>query len=398
MSRLTALALAASAVAVNGFVPLTLSPSRSAAPEVVARTAPSEAPRAEPFGWSLLALGALAAAHASWRRRTPALASSKPVIVSVQSGASVFAGQPDLKKSLSPFQVRGGETTSTGRKVRVTMFLKTDRAPFSAKRRQAMYLDFTQHLSKFNKAKTQMASCRMWCMKVWKQMWRSRMNTRRVRKRLVVMRMSSVGRIFGVRYRWIAGELRRANMALSRKMITHLWIYDRDACTAYIEEAIPNWRALVEAANTPPKTVNNMSQEETDALMIPYLEKMYPRLYTDPCIRFNRRMIGDKVVYTVDVGDPKDWQEILPRSPELANFNFPDHWAKKATAWGDQEELKPETFALVTQGPREYELDEITRAREEFKTWKTKTAGKKVLLKEGVSREDWFKDEPQTWF
>merc|ERR1712032_155932 len=96
-------------------------------------------------------------------------------------------------------------------------------------------------------------------------------------------------------------------------------------------------RKQLEEKETPPKVTNDFStdpetQKELDDVFIPYLESKIPRLYVDDNIRFNRKVSKWGMSYTVDFGSKANWQEMLLKTPELANFNLPDHWVENANA------------------------------------------------------------------
>eukprot|EP00913_Durusdinium_trenchii_P035087 g32822.t2 len=71
--------------------------------------------------------------------------------------------------------------------------------------------------------------------------------------------------------------------------------------------------------------VGRFGRSESKPRRSRYLEATIPELYTDPRIRFNRQVKDWGVEYTIDVGDEEEWRDILPKMPELANFQLPDH-------------------------------------------------------------------------
>merc|ERR1719362_414327 len=129
--------------------------------------------------------------------------------------------------------------------------------------------------------------------------------------------------------------------------------------------------------------------------MITHIERMFPELYTSPCIRFNRKVTEDALEYTVDVGDPEDWRKLLPKSPELANFNLPDHFIEDANLQKETQTMF-EVFKVRNADPLD---DEYVKAQKEYakklaKEEQMAEAGEPLPpKKEGMSRDDWFKDE-----
>eukprot|EP00425_Heterocapsa_triquetra_P030323 CAMPEP_0195109006 /NCGR_PEP_ID=MMETSP0448-20130528/87663_1 /TAXON_ID=66468 /ORGANISM="Heterocapsa triquestra, Strain CCMP 448" /LENGTH=156 /DNA_ID=CAMNT_0040145589 /DNA_START=23 /DNA_END=490 /DNA_ORIENTATION=+ len=154
-----------------------------------------------------------------------------------------------------------------------------------------------------------------------------------------------------------------------------------------MEVAVPNWKEIKERKfwKKPEYTVG-----EIDDLTIPYIEKTVPELYTDDTIRFNRKVRDWGVEYTVDMGEPEVWREVLPKMPELANFELPDHWCGNANA---EFEAIPLGLLAVPEGQ---ESDDYLKFRKMVKETQEQDklkeeAGEKTWpKKEGVSREDWF--------
>lgn len=159
--------------------------------------------------------------------------------------------------------------------------------------------------------------------------------------------------------------------------------------------SIPNWKEVKARRNYrhPGYTV-----EQADDIIIPYIEKCVPEIYTDANIRFNRKELDGYVRYTVDMGTPEDWREVLPKMPELANFNLPDHWLRNPNT-----EEEPSTPDML-QVPEEYESKDYRRfqyrvAQEQARDRKRAEAGEPTWpKKEGISRKDWFAEEPQSWY
>merc|ERR1719401_1541012 len=164
------------------------------------------------------------------------------------------------------------------------------------------------------------------------------------------------------------------HIRINRKIMSQLGVYDPGVFTNIMNVAIPEWEEIKNKRFKKPEV---WTTEKLDAVTIPMLEKQVPELYTDEHIRFNRKVHDYGVEYTVQMGDPEGWREMLPQMPELANFNIPDHWMGNANA-----EMEGLPLDLM---PVPEHLEKERKERGE-KVWPKK---------EGVSREDWFKEEPQ---
>ncbi|CAJ1344667.1 unnamed protein product, partial [Effrenium voratum] len=84
-------------------------------------------------------------------------------------------------------------------------------------------------------------------------------------------------------------------------------------------EEVPSARILRDAVDA------NREKEEGAGWDEKYIEATIPEIYTDPALRFNRKVQDWGVEYTVDFGDPEEWRDALPKLPEMANFKLPDH-------------------------------------------------------------------------
>lgn len=230
-------------------------------------------------------------------------------------------------------------------------------------------------------------------MLILKSKMRNKIVGRRVIRTTWVRRLNAMSRLHGISYARFICRLKLTNVNLNRKMLSAIGVYDRGAFTSIVEACVPDWRQILEKKNTPPP---ELTIEERDQMMIPWIEKEHPDLYTNPAVRFNRKVAGDVVSYTVDIGKPEEWREILPRSPELANYNLPDHWLQNANDWQAKEDIKPSTRVLVSQGPDDMELLRFKQARKQEAKLDKKDPNRPK--KQGINREDWFKDEPQSWF
>merc|ERR1711933_465998 len=192
-------------------------------------------------------------------------------------------------------------------------------------------------------------------------------------------------------------SLYRRDIIINRKILSQLGIYDRPIFTNVMDLAIPTWREQLDMKMNPPS--KEFSPEERDDIIITSIERKYPELYTDPCIRFNRKVLEHGgAEYTVDVGDPEEWRKLLPKSPELANFNLPDHFVEDANRQREVHSMF-EVLKIRNEDPMD---EEYVAAQKEYqKKLEREEAmaerGEPVPpKKEGVSRDDWFKDEPQS--
>jgi len=233
-------------------------------------------------------------------------------------------------------------------------------------------------------------------MDALKKKYKSRRLFKRERRQLWIMRVRANCRLHGVRYSSFINRLKEADININRKILSQIGIYDRPVFTNIMDVAIPFWKKIKAKKDyvKPEYTV-----QQVDDVMIPYIEKCVPEIYTDDTIRFNRQVKDGWVEYTVDMGPPEMWREVLPKMPELANFQLPDHWMGNANA-----EFEHLPLGMVNV-PEELESEDYLKFKEKVaavqaaEKERTKN-GKKPLWpkKEGVSREDWFKDEPQSWF
>lgn len=232
-------------------------------------------------------------------------------------------------------------------------------------------------------------------MDALKKKYKSRRLFKRERRQLWIMRVRANCRLHAVRYSTFIARSKVRSININRKILSQLGIYDRAVFTNIMDAAIPNWRqrkARIEAVEKP------YTVQQIDDVMIPYIEKTVPEIYTDETIRFNRQVKEGWVEYTIDMGPAEMWREVLPKMPELANFNLPDHWMGNANA-----EMEPMPLEMVTV-PKELEsrdyvkfMDKVREVQEEDELKKER--GEEVWpKKEGVSRKDWFKEEPQSWF
>ncbi|CAK0887228.1 unnamed protein product [Prorocentrum cordatum] len=106
--------------------------------------------------------------------------------------------------------------------------------------------------------------------------------------------------------------------------------------TNIMDICIPDWKERKEfwakwnpnRKSLPPEDPEE-EHKKNENFVIDYVEKMLPRVYTDDTIRFNRKAFDWGTQFTVDCGDKEYWQEVLPRYPELANFQVADYWTQR---------------------------------------------------------------------
>jgi len=272
--------------------------------------------------------------------------------------------------------------------------VKTKRGPYAMLRRKEMWLKHSAHMA--GRKKNVHRQSRQAVMDALKKKYKSRRMFKRERRELWIMRVRANSRLHGIKYSRFICKCKEANININRKILAQLGVYDRAIFTNVMNVAIPDWQEWKQRKEhvAEPYTV-----KQIDDKMIPYIESVVPEIYTDDTIRFNRQVKGEGwVEYTVDMGPADMWREVLPKMPELANFNLPDHWMGNANA---EEELLPIELLNTPKGlePKEY-LKFMTNVREEQKKDEEAAAKGEPTWpkKEGVSREDWFKEEPQTWY
>jgi len=225
---------------------------------------------------------------------------------------------------------------------------------------------------------------------------------RRLKKRkfrqLWIQRVNANCRLHGVRYSQFIASLYRKNIVINRKILSQLGVYDRSIFTNVMDVAIPSWKIQMKQKWDPEPPKKDLARDED--IILTHLERKFPDLYTNPCIRFNRRMTPDSIEYTVDVGDPEEWRKVLPKSPELANFNLPDHFIKDANKQFETGKIL-QAWDLRNQDDEDEEYLKKQKALEKTlaKEQAMAEAGEPVPpKKEGLSRDDWFNDEPQSWY
>ncbi|CAE8690721.1 unnamed protein product [Polarella glacialis] len=351
-------------------------------------------------GWSLAAAGALVAAAAmrtAGRRRRSApngFGVHKDVVL-VSHGPAILSGvQGSMAATPLTFAARGqAEANRTGRASRIVTNVRIRKGPYTVWKRKDMWLSLSTTFS--NRSKNCFRIAKQAVMHALKKKYKSRRLFKRDRRSLWIMRVGASSRLHGIPYCELISHMKVANININRKIMSQLGAYDRAVFTNIMEVAVPNWKQIKAKKDyrRPDYTV-----EELDAVGIPYLEQIAPEIYTDATIRFNRQVRSWGVEYTIDMGPPEEWRDLLPKMPELANFNIPDNFIGNSNAEFEDAPLE----MLITPDrlqPASYwkfkEKVALTQAEDAEKeargevTWPKKT---------GVSREDWFKREPQSWF
>lgn len=368
----------------------------------------------------LLALSATAAAAlrslGRKKRQQPSVHSS-----AVEVRPSSFAGlQPELQSL--PFATHGaGESTCTGRASRIVAykwrtnffteayeeklakFKRKDtrvekrwpRIPrlYAKERRREVWMKYSQTF--WNRRRNCHRIAKQAVMDALKKKYKSRRLFKRERRTLWIQRVNANARLHGIAYCHLIQNLKEVNINLNRKMLSQLGVYDRSIFTNILEVAVPEWKDRVAKRNyvRPAYTT-----EELDNYAIPYLEKVVPEIYTDDTIRFNRKVHEWGVEYTVDMGNPELWREMLPKMPEWANFNLPEHWMGNSNAEFENlplemlntpPHLESKDYIKFMEKVKKTQAEDEENAKKGLPTWPKK---------EGVSREDWFKEEPQSWF
>lgn len=267
----------------------------------------------------------------------------------------------------------------------------------AVERRKSMWLKYS-----LNKMHKRSRNCyriaRQAVMHALKHKYRARRVFKRSRRQLWIQRVGNNSKLHGIEYNQFICKLKEANININRKILSQLGVYDRAVFTNVLQTAVPNWRELKEAVDNKGKK-ELMTVQQLDDIAIPYLEATIPELYTDPRIRFNRQVKDWGVEYTIDVGDEEEWRDILPKMPELANFQLPDHMLNNSRRQLEEvpvqeryripDENTNKEYAKFMKKVRDFQADEEAK----------KEKGEKVRgKKEGVTREMWFSEEPQTWF
>lgn len=313
---------------------------------------------------------------------------------SEDANACVFSDGHTLQQHFMS-AARGSAFSSTsGRGALLTCHAYTKRGPYAKLRRREMWLKYSKHMK--GKKRNCYRFARQAVLQGLKQKYKSRIHFKRMRRRLWIMRVNANCKLHGVSYARFICNLKRHKVALNRKILSQLGVYDRGVFTNVMDVAKPEWRKFKKRHDAPPK---QYTAKDADDVIIPYIEKCVPELYTDACIRFNRKVKPFGIEYTVDMGDPKMWQNILPKFPELSNFEIPDHFLSNH---GQQMEFLPlDLLKKIQNAPDSEDYKKFRHMVES--TWEEDKAREERgeptwPKKEGVSREDWFKEEPQSWF
>jgi len=288
-------------------------------------------------------------------------------------------------------------STNTGRASKIVANVKQSRGMYTRWKKQDMWLKFSKTFKGRKRNVYKIARANV--MKALKQKYTSRRLFKRERRTLWIMRVRANSRLHGIAYSRFICKLKEANININRKILSQLGVYDRAVFTNILQEAIPNWKELKEEKEFYSKPQVG-TVEDIDNVMIPHIEKIVPELYEDDCIRFNRKVHDWGVEYTIDQGDPKVWQSLLPKMPEIQNFELPDHWLGNANSEAESTPLDLVDAGLAPGKEQDHwwkfiEMVKETRAADAEKIAKGEETWPK---KDGISRADWFKEEPQSWF
>jgi len=379
-------------------------------PQVAATAFPGMHDRRASGYWQMMTVvGTIVAAAQLVQRRTVAQSrarvdAEKAILVSISTACASACGPSVLGKGLTGadvpfFAVRGSAAagvSARGAKLVVKNGGWTKRGPYRLYRNEELYRKWAYH--KKGLPSQQFRKCKEYVMHLLKSEYKQRRVFKRTQRRLWIIRVAANCKLHGVRYSQFISHLYRNDIILNRKILSQLGVYDRSIFTNIMNLTMPNWQSQLDRKMNPPKKEG--STEEMDDVVLTHIEKKFPELYTSPCIRFNRRVRGDSLEYTVDVGDPDEWRKLLPKSPELANFNLPDHFVKDANLQREVHSL----FAVMKIRNEDPLDDEFVKAQ---KMYAKKLAREEALAeagepvppkKEGMSRDDWFDDEPQSWY
>jgi large subunit ribosomal protein L20 len=280
---------------------------------------------------------------------------------------------------------------------------RRSKGDFSMLRRWTKWLRYTQHLG--GRARNVHKHARQACSRILRARVRDRTLKKRNMRWIWIKRITNNCNLHGVRYPEFLSELKAKKISLNRKMLQQLAIYDRALFTNIMDITIPDWPERKEfwskvdvSERGPPKLPPADVEEDhkkNEKLVIDYIEQMLPRMYTDDTIRFNRKAYSWGTQFTVDCGDKEYWQEVLPRYPELANFQVADYWTQRPNE--QKPILKADLLPTIAkfdapqwpQDPRETPVKGSLPIQEDEEVKDEKP---------GISRESWFDDEPQSWF
>lgn len=334
------------------------------------------------------------AAKTSCQSLVPVQAPSGAIMTS-SDAATKLAGEAPSIFSLSA--ARGAaEHTETARGSRIVAYNLVKRK-FAIERKQALYINMSKEKNYKGRRRNVFRMAKRAVMKSLKLQYSSRRLFKRERRRLWIMRVNANCKLHGVRYNEFICKLKEANININRKILSQLGVYDRGVFTSIMDVAIPNWKDVQALRNyVKPK----MTVKEVDDIMIPHIEKIVPELYTDTCIRFNRQVKDWGIEYTVDMGKPESWRTLLPKMPELANFQLPDHFMGNANAETEGIPIEMVPWQNDREAPKEYKkfLAKVEKSKQEDE--EKKAAGQETwpLRDEPLTRDAWFDPEPQSWF
>lgn len=267
--------------------------------------------------------------------------------------------------------------------------------PWRAERRWELFLKYSQKFSGRRRNVYRIAKEAV--MKALKQKYRSRRMLKKNMRTTWVMRLNANCRLHGTTYSLFICRLKLKNIWLNRKILSQLAIYDRPVFTSVMNLVEPDWPQRLHDNRTGP--AKNFSAKEIDAMAIPWLERQLPAIYTDTNVRFNRKVADHGAVeYTVDFGDPAMWRTYLPQTPELANFDIPDHWVRDANRGQEPWKLDYMEFPGKKNNNKDYIFGAQAQKANQLLEMEKKEKGEENRLTKEGSREDWYKEDPQSWF
>jgi len=281
-----------------------------------------------------------------------------------------------------------------GRGARVVTNVHFQSGMLSQWRRQEMWLKYSKKFS--GRRRNCYRIAKQAVMDALKKKYKSRRQLKRKMRRNWIIRLNANSALHGNSYSRFITRCRYNNLNLNRKILAQIAIYDRPVFTSVMDHVDDTWRQRLEEKNKPPK---QYTAEEMDQIAIPWIERQLPSMYTDTNVRFNRQVADHGAVeYTVDFGDPKMWREYLPQTPELANFNIPDHWIRDANRGMEPWNLEYLNFPGEKHDNKDYiQMARHAKASQLEEEEKKEKGEESRLTKEG-SRDDWYGEESQSWF
>jgi large subunit ribosomal protein L20 len=284
------------------------------------------------------------------------------------------------------------------------------RGPYAVERRKLLWKQYVAHV-KNRRTSRSFKLARQHAMRIFKSQYANRRILKRNMKRNWMLRMHNNFKLHGLTYSRAKALLYRKNIYLNRKILSNIGVYDRAVFTNIVDAADIDWKTIKAEKEAKEEGVK-WTMKEADDMVIKYIEtNIAPEIYTDPNIRFNRKVTrteddpkGFQVKYTVDYGPQSYWQKILPRNPELQNFNYPEHWRTDLNFAEREIELLPFDLLQKSQDPSSEIVDPDMKAaygtlEANLKAKEEKRAAGEDVgpEKTGVSRDSWYDDKEQVW-